>query len=72
MSVLIAIGGLGGLIVLLSAIVVIGRGIFRQVNATEENTTSVRDLTRGISEIKAMLSNHETRISVLEDRAKRP
>lgn len=72
MSVLIAIGGLGGLIVLLSAIIVIGRGIFKQINATEENTTSVRDLTKGISEIKAMLSNHETRISVLEDRAKRP
>jgi hypothetical protein len=71
MSVLIAIGGFGGLVILLSAIVVIGRGIFRQVSATEENTTSVKELTKGISEIKAMLSNHETRISVLEDRMKR-
>jgi len=68
---MIAIGGLGGLVVLLSAIIVIGRGIFRQVSATEENTSSVKDLTKGISEIKAMLSNHETRISVLEDRVKR-
>lgn len=72
MSVLIIISGFSGLVVLLSAVVVIGRGIFKQVNATEENTTSVRELTKGISEIKAMLSNHETRISVLEDRAKRP
>lgn len=71
MNWMIAIGGLGGLVVLLSAIIVIGRGIFRQVSATEENTSSVKDLTKGISEIKAMLSNHETRISVLEDRVKR-
>lgn len=71
MSWLVAAGGIGGLIVLLSMIVVIGRGIFRQVNATEDNTSAVLDLTRGVSEIKAMLSNHETRISILEDRTKR-
>ena len=71
MNWLIAIGGTGGLVVLLSAIVVIGRGIFKQVTATEENTTAVKDLTKGMSEIKAMLSNHETRLAILEDRVKR-
>lgn len=71
MNALIAIGGFGGLVVLLSAIIVIGRGIFKQVSATEDNTTAVDNLTKGVGEIKAMLSNHETRISVLEDRAKR-
>jgi hypothetical protein len=70
-NLLIAIGGFGGLVVLLSAIIVIGRGIFRQVSATEENTTAVLDLTRGVSEIKAMMQNHETRIAILEDRVKR-
>lgn len=68
---LIAVGGFGGLVVLLSAIIVIGRGIFKQVNATEENTTAVNNLTTVVGEMKGMLSNHETRISVLEDRAKR-
>jgi hypothetical protein len=68
---LIAIGGFGGLVVLLSAIIVVGRGIFKQVNATEENTGATKDLTKGMGEIRAMLSNHETRISVLEDRVKR-
>jgi hypothetical protein len=68
----VAIGGVGGFIILLTAIVAIGRGIFRQINATEENTDAVRDLTKGMGEIKGMISNHETRISVLEDRVKRP
>lgn len=71
MNSLIAIGGLGGIVILLGAVITIGRGIFRQVNATEENTTAVKDLTKGMSEIKAMLSNHETRLSILEDRVKR-
>lgn len=68
---LAAIGGLGGLVILLTAIVVIGRGIFRQVNAIEENTAAIKDLTKNVTEIKGMLAGHETRISVLEDRMKR-
>ena len=68
---LIAIGGIGGLVVLLSAIVVIGRGIFKQVNATEESTVAIKNLTREMAEIRALFSNHETRIAILEDRVKR-
>lgn len=71
MNALVAIGGLGGLVVLLSAIIVIGRGIFKQVNATEENTLAVQNLTKEVADMKAMYANHETRISVLEDRLKR-
>jgi hypothetical protein len=71
MNVLIAIGGFGGLVVLLSAIIVIGRGIFKQVNATEENTEAVRTLTKEVGDIKAMYQNHETRLAILEDRVKR-
>lgn len=71
MNALIAIGGIGGLVALLSVIVVIGRGIFKQVNATEDNTSAVKDLTKGMSEIKGMISNHETRLAILEDRLKR-
>jgi len=71
LNALVAIGGLGGLVVLLSAIIVIGRGIFKQVNATEENTLAVQNLSKEVSDMKAMYANHETRISVLEDRLKR-
>jgi hypothetical protein len=63
--------GIGGFIVLISTIVVIGRGIFRQVTVTEENTTAVKDLTTSVGELKAMYQSHETRIAVLEDRMKR-
>jgi len=68
---LIAIGGIGGLVVLLSAIVVIGRGIFRQITATEDNTNAMVRLTDKVGHIEALYQNHETRIAILEDRVKR-
>lgn len=71
MTWLIAAGGLGGVLVLLTAIVVIGRGIFRQVNAVEENTDAVKNLTTEVTNLKTVYNNHETRISILEDRVKR-
>ena len=71
MNWLIAIGGLGGLVILLSAIIVIGRGIFKQISATEENTTAVRDLSAQVGRLHDLYNGHETRISVLEDRLKR-
>jgi hypothetical protein len=69
--VLIAIGGFSGVVVLLSAIIVIGRGIFKQVSATEDNTVAVNKLTEKVTHIEGMLSNHETRLAILEDRIKR-
>jgi hypothetical protein len=68
---LVAIGGIGGLVVLLTSIVVIGRAIFRQVTATEENTRAVRELAASVGKLDQMFNNHETRITVLEDRIKR-
>jgi hypothetical protein len=70
-TLLAIMGGVGGILLLLTTVVVIGRAIFRQVTATEENTDSVKGLTTTMNEIKGMLQNHETRISVLEDRVKR-
>ena len=71
MTWLIGIGGLGGLVVLFSAIIVIGRGIFRQISATEENTSAVRGLTDQVAKLHDLYGGHETRISILEDRVKR-
>lgn len=68
MNTLIAIGGLGGVIVLLGAIIAVGRGVFRQISATEENTDAVKKLTADIGQLQSMFHNHETRIAVLEDR----
>lgn len=71
MNILIALGGSSGVIVLLTAFIVIGRGIFKQVSATEENTVAVRELASSVGELKNMFNNHEVRIAVLEDRATR-
>ena len=71
MNWLIVTGGLGGFVVVLTAIIVIGRGIFRQISATEENTTAVRELASAVSSLRELYNGHETRIAVLEDRIKR-
>ena len=70
-NVLIAIGGVSGIVVLLTAIVVIGRGIFKQVNATEENTEAVQGLTKKVDKLSNLYNGHETRLAVLEDRDRR-
>lgn len=71
MDVLAIMGGLGGILLLLTTIIVIGRGIFRQVNATEENTAAVRELAASVAELKNMYNDLNTRMAVLEDRIKR-
>lgn len=70
-NVLVTIGGVGGLVVLLTAIVVVGRGVFKQVSATEDNTKAVEDLTRKVDKLSGLYNGHETRIVVLEDRGDR-
>ena len=71
MTWLIAAGGVGGFITLMSVIVLIGRGIFKQINAVEDLTGAVKDLTIEMTNLRNMYNNHETRISILEDRVKR-
>ena len=71
MNTLIAIGGFGGVVILLGAVIAIGRGIFKQINATEENTVAVKDLTSHVARLENLYNGHETRITVLEDRLKR-
>lgn len=71
MNTLTAAGGIGGIIALLAAIAVVSRGIFRQVSVTEENTAAVRELSVQMRDLQSQYNNHETRITVLEDRIKR-
>lgn len=66
-----AIGGFGGLVVLITAIVVIGRGIFRQVSVTEDNTDALKELSQQMEKLTGDYQSHEIRISVLEDRTQR-
>lgn len=68
MNVLIAIGGVSGVVVLITSVAVLGRGIFRQVNATEANTRAIRELSGKVETLSSRYNGHETRITVLEDR----
>lgn len=71
MTILAALGGVGGILAVLAAIIVIGRGIFKQVSVTEDLAEAVKGLTTAVSEVQRSINGHETRIAVLEDRLKR-
>ena len=70
-TVLASLGATSGILAVITGIIVIGRGIFRQVNATEDLTKTVGTLIQSVNELKTVLGGHETRISILEDRLKR-
>ena len=65
------LGSLGGIIALLTLIFVIGRGIFKQISATEDNSETLSRLINEVSSLKDQFSRFETRIAILEDRMKR-
>lgn len=71
MSWLPVFGGVGGILAALGAVLVVGRGIFRQVTATEDNTQALKDLTAEVHGLKGTVGGHETRLAVLEDRDRR-
>ena len=55
----------------MNTLIAIGRGIFKQISATEENTVAVKDLTAHVARLENLYQGHETRIAILEDRVKR-
>ncbi len=67
-SVLIIFGGGGGMVAVLGAIIIIGRGIFRQVTATEENTAALNILTGRVELLMQEFSGLDRRVAILEDR----
>jgi hypothetical protein len=66
------LAALGGGVSFLSAIVIIARAIFKQVNATEDNTEATKALSKQMETVVHQMNGHETRISMLEDRERRP
>jgi hypothetical protein len=71
MSPVVILTSAGGLVTVTGAITFIGRGIFRQVAATDRNTDAMRDLSKQVQQLRTMMNGHETRLTVLEDRIKR-
>lgn len=70
-TILASLGGAGGILAVIAAIIVIGKGIFKSVNAIQELSKTVAELNQTVMELKNILGGHETRISILEDRAQR-
>lgn len=68
MEVFIILGGSGGLLGLLAVAIGVGRGIFKQVAATEANTEATVALSKGMEGIVTRLNQHEIDIAVLKDR----
>jgi hypothetical protein len=65
------LSSLGGIISFLGLVVLTIRGIFKIVNATDDNTSATRELTNEFKGIKDILNDHETRLRVLDERTKR-
>jgi hypothetical protein len=68
MNAVLVLAALGGGVSFLSAIVIIARAIFKQVNATEDNTEATKALSERMNKFVDQLNSHETRIKILEDR----
>ena len=67
-NVILVLGSCGSALIFVLAILAIGRSIFRQITATEDNTKAVEKLTETIGHFDQRVSNLEIRIAVLEDR----
>lgn len=67
----VVLGGTGGVLAALTAIAILGRGVFRQVTATEDNTEALKVLTGKVEALSQTTNGHETRLAVLEDRVTR-
>lgn len=71
MKTLEALGGISGIIVLFTALVVVGKGIFEQVRVTKDNTEALGKLSGKIDKLGAGFDEHEIRLAVVEDRTTR-
>lgn len=62
------LGGLGGLAVFGAGVWALLRGIFRQISATEENTTALHEVRGQLEKLGGQVSDNTQRIARLEGR----
>jgi flagellar biogenesis protein FliO len=67
-DVLAVLGSLGGIIAFVTAVIVVVRGIFRQVQATDDLTRAVRELRDTLTAQDRRLNDYGERIARLEGR----
>ena len=71
MNVILVLGACGSALIFVGAIVAVGRAIFNQVSATQDNTEAVKQLTEKLGNFDSRVSSLEIRLAVLEDRKER-
>jgi hypothetical protein len=67
----VILSSLGGIIAFCGAVIIIGRGIFRQTEAVKANTKALEALPEQINKLIIRLDGHDIDIAVLKDRMKR-
>lgn len=65
---LTAIGGLGGAIAFIGAVVILARSIFEQVSATKANTVALNKLADKYEDQDGQIARLKADVSVLMDR----
>lgn len=71
MTATLILSSAGGICAFIAMITLVIRAIFKQVNATEDNTAAVRDLTDAHKTLTIRITNLEYKVGILEDRGKR-
>lgn len=70
-TVFTVLGALGGLVAFGAAVFTVVRAIFRQVGATEDNTSALRDMRGALDRLDTAVRTQGERISALEGGLKR-
>ena len=66
-----AVSALGGIVVFTGGVWAIVRGIIRQTDATRENTTATRELSKRLDGLAVTVSQHDRDIAFLKGRRTR-
>jgi hypothetical protein len=67
----LALSSLGGVCALIGGGYIFLRGVFRQIDATKENTAALKNLTGKLEKQDGEIDDIKIRLGILEDRAKR-
>lgn len=61
----VVLSSVGGVIALVGMVVVLGRGIFRQVDSTERNTLAITELTEVVGKMRDQMNTDHARTEIL-------
>lgn len=71
MNPLLVLGALGGVVAFLGSVWAVLRGIFKQIDATQDNTAAVNRLIERMDRADTRLNEHDVKIARLEGLGRR-